>query len=122
MPIVLGQASEMHDISRSTARRSFRVELRGEWKRTAHSLPITEIIHSQMRVCNREVGLSLFELRRRSRLSFQGRPGSQNFVSATQLGPANQPAHQSAGSVEKIWQGMASGKVQEQREFQEAQY
>ena len=48
---------------RSTARRSFRVELRGEWKRTAHSLPTTEIVHSQMRVCNREVGLSLFGLR-----------------------------------------------------------
>lgn len=30
---VSGQASQLHDISRSTARRSFRVELRGEWKR-----------------------------------------------------------------------------------------
>jgi hypothetical protein len=36
--------------------------VRGEWKRQP-TLPTTEIIHSQMRVCNRGVGLSLFELR-----------------------------------------------------------
>lgn len=84
---------------------------------TAHSLPTAEIIHTQMRVCNRGVGLSLFELRRRCREFFRSHSWSPEFA---------QPNCQhimvlvQAWSMRKLGRAKRRSKSQEARDFQEA--